>query len=139
MPLSMIDRPQVLHALPGRVRVRLPRRRPAGWARLEVRIRQSPGVRSVWVDRRTGNALVHFDPATTTPAELLSALRAEEGRGAEGPPPQRPAVRSPLPLLPDDPHTLVATAMAGRSALRVCTGLGAFPPGREFWACALEL
>jgi len=135
-----VESARILHALPGRVRLRLPRPREAAWGRCEAMLRESPGVHKVLADRRTGNALVLFDPARTGPAALLSALGPGEGPGADRPPPHCPAARSHFALRADDPWAvLAAAAAAGRAAFRVCTGVRTFPPGREVWACALEL
>jgi hypothetical protein len=71
------DRPQVLHALPGRWRVRLPQpsRQPQA---LEQTLRGVRGVRQVQVSPWTGNALIHFDPETIDEASFWAVFRSEE-------------------------------------------------------------
>jgi hypothetical protein len=66
--------PRVLHTLPGRLRVHLPGSSRQGRNHLESRLRQVRGIHSARASTLTDNVLIHFDPATTNPATLLSAL-----------------------------------------------------------------
>ncbi len=83
------QRPHILHALPGRVRVHLPAVFTDGAAAVEARARRLPGVRRAQANARTGNVLIHFDPQTTDPTALVAAL-AEVAPAAGEPPPEEP-------------------------------------------------
>src|SRR5487761_10567 len=66
--------PEVIHRMAGRLRVRLP-----GWTGLEPRrvtqrLREIPGVTQAQVNVLTRNALIHFDPARLSEADLLSQI-----------------------------------------------------------------
>ena len=78
--------PQVVHALPGRLRVHAPQ-----WAQapadVEERLRSLPGVDAVRASAATGNVLVTFDAARLARERVLEAL-ADGARSAR-PAPQR--------------------------------------------------
>ncbi|MDX6687737.1 MAG: cation-transporting P-type ATPase, partial [Baekduia sp.] len=89
------DDPGVLHALPGRVRLRVP-----GWERddpdrLCAWLTGVPGVTAARASSATGNAVVRFDPGRTDADAILAALRRRprrppptgRRRGAAEPPP----------------------------------------------------
>lgn len=65
--------PQIIHAIPGRVRIHLP-----GWSkeqqRIESRLLLIPGVSSVQANPLTGNVLIRFDSALTAES-ILRAVR----------------------------------------------------------------
>jgi hypothetical protein len=89
------DLPEVLHALPGRLRVRL----PGDPEHVEARLRELPGVTEAMVNRLTGNALIRYACQQTSEeclrqslAELQAALLAAEVR-AEA---ERPSASSAL-------------------------------------------
>jgi hypothetical protein len=90
----MTEEPQVLHAVPGRLRVHLPGWSGDGAAHLEQRLRRLPGVRRVQANPLTGNILTVFDAAAGAREGILAALRGEEEAGliAEEPPPPPPVV-----------------------------------------------
>src|ERR687896_755370 len=76
---------QIVHALPGRVRLHLP-----GWSRtdpaeLERLLRSIPGVGDVAASPITRNILVHYDPKLTGPAAFQSALRSFSSLGERRP------------------------------------------------------
>src|SRR5690242_18095664 len=92
----MTVEPQVLHAVPGRLRVHL-----AGWSgrgghHIERRLRQVPGVRRVETNPVTRNLLAVYDSAADLHASLLAALGEDvpegEGPAAAEPPSPPPAV-----------------------------------------------
>ncbi len=60
----MNPRARVVHALPGRLRLRLPERRnePDYFATLEERLGACPGVTALRTNHRTGSVLIHHDP-----------------------------------------------------------------------------
>jgi hypothetical protein len=63
-----------VHALPGRMRVRLTGWAPGGQCAVEARLRQVPGVHSVQANPLTGNVLIHFDPTATNEQTLLAVV-----------------------------------------------------------------
>jgi len=75
MSVTATERPQVLHALPGRIRVHLSGWSGQGTRSLEMHIRQIQGVRHVQATPVTGNVLISFDPAKTNEATLLQDLQ----------------------------------------------------------------
>jgi calcium-translocating P-type ATPase len=66
---------EVLHALPGRLRVHLPAWSGQGKLPLEMHIRQIKGVEHVQATSATGNILISFDTAKTDEHKLLTALQ----------------------------------------------------------------
>src|SRR5579884_1237846 len=73
--------PQIIHSLPGRIRLRIPPGAPPG---LKQRLEQIPGVSRVEVNPLTGNALISFQPSATDPAALLEAARAHAESRTDG-------------------------------------------------------
>ena len=77
-----LARPQVVHRLPGRLRLRIPALRqidPAQreWASLwDNLLGGTAGIGSVEVNLTTGSVLIRYDPEALTEAELLAFLRA---------------------------------------------------------------
>jgi hypothetical protein len=68
--------PQILHELPGRVRVRLA---PWPWLdtpAIEQRLRRVEGVVAVTANQLTQTVLIRFDPALTSTEHVLTAARA---------------------------------------------------------------
>lgn len=67
---------QVLHALPGRVRFRIPRlvRNEAQSQVVESQLIKLPGVDAIVVDRRTGSVLVRHDTGQISAEVLFEAL-----------------------------------------------------------------
>ncbi len=81
-----------MHAIPGRVRVHV-----AGWSGrrqhdFESGLGRQPGVRSARANPRTGNVLIHFDPAATDERSILGAVRTLTLHT-----PTAPREQSPLP------------------------------------------
>ncbi len=88
------EQPQVLHAVPGRLRVHLP-----GWSgrngpHIEGRLRQLPGVRRAEANPLTKNVLAVFDAAAVGRDSILAALRDAVPSAAAAPeaPPPPPVV-----------------------------------------------
>ncbi len=107
----------VVHALPGRLRCRVPRvRDDAAFARqLEVLAETAPGVRSVRVNRQAACVVVEWtgarEPAAAT-TEVVALLARAAQAGGEAPPPPRPdPFRARLPRL------LFPAVMAGAAGL----------------------
>ena len=75
MSAVVADTPIVLHALPGRVRVRLPGWNGHNQQKIEAGLRELTGVRSVEANPATGNCLIRFDPALTSADLLVSATQ----------------------------------------------------------------
>ena len=65
-----------VHALPGRLRVKLAaiKKAPAAAKELEQRLRQEPGVARAIANPLTGSVLVHYDPACTGVQAILARL-----------------------------------------------------------------
>jgi cation-transporting ATPase I len=85
---------QIVHALPGRVRLHLP-----GWSRtdpaeLERVLRSISGVRDVDASPITRNILIHYDPKLTGPAAFQSALGSFSSPGEPRPVELRPESKS---------------------------------------------
>ncbi len=74
MNAPAIEKPQVLHALPGRVRIHLPEWSGAGKQAIEAHMRQLEGILSVHANVLTGNILVTFDPTRTDEQAILAAM-----------------------------------------------------------------
>jgi cation transport ATPase len=72
------DKPRILHAIPGRIRVHLPHWSGQGQRHLEQRVRAVPGVRRAEANPTTGNILICFDSRQTNESALLSALDTAE-------------------------------------------------------------
>src|SRR5262245_33333530 len=75
---TAVQTPRVLHATPGRLRVRAAAQSGRHRGMLEQRLRLVPGVHGAQVNPRTGNLLIHFDPRAVTAPVLLGALDAFE-------------------------------------------------------------
>src|SRR5581483_1826802 len=74
MSVMTTERPQILHALPGRLRVHLERWSGQGKLPLERHIRQIEGVEHVQATPVTGNVLISFDPTSISEHTLLERL-----------------------------------------------------------------
>ncbi|HEX8203583.1 MAG TPA: hypothetical protein VF590_24115 [Isosphaeraceae bacterium] len=73
----MIDRgAEILHALPGRVRLRVAglKRDPALAREIEGRLSADPAIRRVEASLVTGSVLILFDPAAGPPGEFVRRL-----------------------------------------------------------------
>ena len=68
--------PQILHELPGRVRVRLVPWPGLGTPAIEQRLRRVEGVAAVTANQLTQTVLIRFDPALTSTEHVLAAVRA---------------------------------------------------------------
>lgn len=94
MEMIAIRHAQVLHSLPGRLRLHLP-----GWSgsdacAVEARFRDIPGVRRAEVSPLTRNVLVLYDPDLTHPERFLAGAGTPAARApAEPAPPPRAADR----------------------------------------------
>ncbi|HEU4974869.1 MAG TPA: hypothetical protein VFT50_07230 [Baekduia sp.] len=71
---DLSDAVRVIHALPGRVRLRAPALAGDGLARAAAGLERTPGVVRARAGRHTGSVLVEFDPARTGPQELAARL-----------------------------------------------------------------
>jgi calcium-translocating P-type ATPase len=76
MSAVLAAEPQVLHAIPGRVRLRLPDWSGQGQRALEKRIQQVQGVLSARANSLTGTVLVCFDPAAVDMGAIVAELRS---------------------------------------------------------------
>jgi hypothetical protein len=70
----VVPQPQLLHSIPGRIRVHLPHWGGLECEALQRRIRLLPGVRGVVANPLTGNVLIRFDPLRTSAQGLLPLL-----------------------------------------------------------------
>jgi hypothetical protein len=68
--------PQLVHAVPGRVRIHLPGWSGQGQRRLETRLRQLQGVLSTQASSVTANLLIRFDPAAIDAEAILRAVQS---------------------------------------------------------------
>lgn len=114
--MAGVAHPELLHALPGRVRLHLP-----GWPGddqrpVETAFTALPGVQSARANPLTHTVLVRFDPHVTDGPRLLAAARAL--RPADDPDrPTSPETRSPG-------TTAVAAMPRGRGAVAAQAGAG---------------
>src|SRR5712692_2817054 len=76
MSIAVAEEPRVLHTVPGRVRVHVPGWSGQGKRRVETRLRQVQGVRSVQANALTGNILVQFYPAATNEQTILAMVNS---------------------------------------------------------------
>jgi calcium-translocating P-type ATPase len=76
MSVAIAEEPRVISALPGRVRVHLPRWSGAAAHAVEAGLCQIPGVRTVRANAHTCNTLLVFDPAVTNLSAVLRAVSA---------------------------------------------------------------
>jgi Cu2+-exporting ATPase len=115
----------VIHALPGRVRCRVPRvRGSAAYARrLEALAEANPGVQSLRVNRRAASVVVEWtgalEPATAT-TQLVALLAAGEQPGGDAVPVSH---ARPDPFRSRLPRLLFPALMAGVAGLGRVVGL----------------
>jgi Heavy metal associated domain 2 len=71
-----IERYGTVHALPGRVRIRVAaiKKAPELALQVEQTLREEPGVAEAVANPVTGSVLVHYDPTRTAPAAVLARL-----------------------------------------------------------------
>ena len=81
---------QVIHAIPGRLRVHLPAWSGQGKRQVETHLRLAQGVRSVQANALTGNVLIHYDPAVTNEQALLKEVQAFDLDTTNTPDPEPP-------------------------------------------------
>jgi hypothetical protein len=75
--LSLVPPVQLIHSIPGRIRVHI-----SEWGNCEVdglerRVRALPGIRAVVANPVTQNVLIRFDPLLTTTEAVLARVRSE--------------------------------------------------------------
>ena len=70
---------EILHAIPGRVRLRVGglKRDPGSARGIQDRIADHPGVRQVEANPATGSVVIHFDPAAGPPGAFLRQIVPE--------------------------------------------------------------
>src|SRR5206468_2879347 len=102
MAVTIAAEPQVLHTVPGRVRIHVPALAGYGARSVEAQVRHVPGVRGVEANPLTGNVLVRFDPRATTARAILDAL-GTPGPGPEGSEPGRQRVEGALAVREETP------------------------------------
>ena len=85
-----------VHALPGRLRVKLAdiKRAPAVARKLEERLQREPGVAEAVANPVTGSVLVHYDPRRTSSQTILARLAPY---GLSTPAPSAPSRPTGLP------------------------------------------
>lgn len=74
MSAAVFGEARLVHATPGRVRVRLPGWSGRGQRAVEARLRRIPGVFSARANPLTGNAVIRFDPIATDDGAILAAV-----------------------------------------------------------------
>ncbi|MGH2507665.1 MAG: haloacid dehalogenase, partial [Ktedonobacteraceae bacterium] len=75
MSVALAEEAQIIHTMPGRLRVHLPGWSGQGERLLEAHVRQFRGVRRVQANALTHNILVQFDPQTLSEATLLAEIQ----------------------------------------------------------------
>jgi P-type Cu+ transporter len=91
---------------------------------VEEALRSTPGVESARVDLMANRASVVFDPAISTPAALVEAVRAS-GYDAVLPRPDAAQETSSSALSTEADHKAIATLIAGATAMLLAMPLGA--------------
>lgn len=93
MGIAIVAEPQVIHTLPGRLRVHMPGWSGQGKRLLERQLRQIQGVNRVHANALTGNILIQFDGQTVDEPSLLHEIHrldleklAEQMHKADMPP-----------------------------------------------------
>lgn len=76
MTIMQPNLPRIMHAVAGRVRMRLTGQGVEGQKAVAAGLRWSPGVREVQANALTGNLLVLFDPAATDEQAILMRVCA---------------------------------------------------------------
>ena len=97
MSAAVVEGVNLVHATPGRARVRLPGWSGRGQRGLEARLRRIKGVLGARANPLTGNVLIRFDPAATDEGSVLASLE-ELGPELGGLPedgPEPPPAQSP--------------------------------------------
>ena len=142
---------QVLHALPGRVRVHLPGWPGKGRRQVEKRLRAVRGVKRVEANPVTRNVLVCFDPRVADGDGLLGVLRESAREAAKldrEEEPHPPALREKQPGtlgrarvavrgLDRDPHLgrhvvqRLESFPGVRARANPLTGRASYPPSRS--------
>ncbi|CAA9418582.1 MAG: hypothetical protein AVDCRST_MAG03-2379 [uncultured Rubrobacteraceae bacterium] len=91
MSAAVVEGVSLVHATPGRVRVRLPGWSGRGQRGLEARLRRIRGVLGAQANPLTGNVLIRFDPAATDEGAILASVEELEpeirGLPEDGPEP----------------------------------------------------
>ncbi|MFT4040874.1 MAG: cation-transporting P-type ATPase, partial [Thermomicrobiales bacterium] len=109
---------EILHALPGRVRVSLPNWSGQGRRDIEDRLAAEPGVRRVRANPVTGNVLIQFDPRARRQEQILAAVRALA---------PQPGTGIPIPITLDTPPAVGERAGDVRRARIAVRGLDRDP------------
>lgn len=93
MSPAVVEEPRVVHALPGRVRVRLPGWDGRGARRMEARLRELDGVSDARANSLTGSVLIRFAPLVTDQENIFSAALSLEPESEVEDEPEPPPVR----------------------------------------------
>jgi len=96
MSAAVVEGVGLVHATPGRVRVRLPGWSGRGQRGLEARLRRVRGVLAARANPLTGNVLIRFDSAATDEASVLASVGELEPELLRGLPEDGP---EPPPVL----------------------------------------
>ncbi len=78
--MSAVATPQIVHNLPGRIRVHLPDWNGGSQQAVERQVLQFPGVRKARATGLTGNVLIQFDPAATSADSIIEQLQNIPGQ-----------------------------------------------------------
>jgi hypothetical protein len=119
-------RAQVVHSMPGRLRLRFARgeAEPRSVEALLERVRRQPGVRSARFNPGSGSIVVEYDPSMLPPAALLRDLPVAP---PEAPTPSRsPAGTSAADILAHgwwEANAVLARISGGRADLRLLVPL----------------
>src|SRR5260370_26288925 len=75
MGVAVVEKPCILHTIPGRIRVHMPGWSGQGKRALEAQLRQVIGIHSVEANVLTGNILFHFDITETNEQNILEMVQ----------------------------------------------------------------
>jgi len=120
---------RIVHALPGRLRLRLPalRSAPEALAALEALLATQPGILSVRSNARTGSLLIVHDGDT----QRLCASLKDTALQIQEPAPQAPGSDAALPMPPA--RHLLGGALLLAGVVQLWRGEIAVPATTAFW------
>ncbi len=134
MAVAVAEKPCILHAIPGRIRVHMPSWSGQGKRTLEAQLRQIQGIRSAEANTLTGNILIYFDATATDEQDILEsvqALRLDTASDTTSMPESEPA---PPPVIRERQGNLIRARIPVRGlsrdpelAKRVVTSLEQYP------------
>ena len=98
MTATTAEKPRLVHATSGRMRVHCPVLSAANQRRIENSLRSRNGIESVQANPDTGNILIRFSPAQISSAQVLEAVEAFSASALDAPGETAAPGRLPAPV-----------------------------------------